>query len=318
MSRIGKQPIQLPSGVKVNLKGSEIEVSGTKGSLKREIPPRVKVDVSDGQILVNALDGGREARALHGLTRTLINNMVVGVTAGYTRVLEISGVGYRADVRSDTLHLSLGYSHPIEFKLPQGIQASVDKQNRITLSGIEVPPQGMSVRLTVETQHGDPDQGSDESHRIILWQNERWIDSNEVAQPNATITFTPEFVGTTLTVNGPIPTPTDYFKYKLTITDANNAVLYTFEEEYAFLMENQWVAQLPQVSEEIRTTRSDQPSELELMAFLRVAHRGCHFLSPSWRCQRRSTELLSPLAIFWALELQRASQSRGRTPPRLP
>ncbi len=159
MSRIGKQPISLPSGVKVNLRGSEIEVSGAKGTLKRALPSRVKVEVTDGNIVVSPADGGREARALHGLTRTLINNMVMGVTDGYTRVLEISGVGYRADVKGGTLHLSLGYSHPIEFKLPQGIEASVDKQNRITLSGIDKELLGLTAAKIRDFRRCEPYKG---------------------------------------------------------------------------------------------------------------------------------------------------------------
>lgn len=136
MSRVGKRPIPL-QGVKVTVSGSEIEVSGNKGTLKRDLPPRVKVEVVDDTVQVQAADKSRESTALRGLARTLINNMVVGVTQGYSRVLEISGVGYRADLKGDTLQLSLGYSHPIMFKLPQGIEASVDRQNRITLSGID-------------------------------------------------------------------------------------------------------------------------------------------------------------------------------------
>jgi large subunit ribosomal protein L6 len=159
MSRIGKQPITLPSGVKVNLHGSEIEVIGAKGTLKRDLPSRVKVDITDGNIVVNPVDGGREARALHGLTRTLINNMVIGVTNGYTRVLEISGVGYRADVKSNTLHLSLGYSHPIEFKLPKGIEASVDKRNRITLSGIDKELLGLTAAKIRDFRRCEPYKG---------------------------------------------------------------------------------------------------------------------------------------------------------------
>ena len=159
MSRIGKQPIPLPSGVKLSLRGSVVEVSGTKGALERKLPPRVKVEVVDGQVLVSPVDSGREARAFHGLTRTLINNMGVGVTAGYTRVLEISGVGYRADVKSDTLHLSLGYSHPIEFKLPRGIQASVDKQNRITLTGIDKELLGLTAAKIRDFRRCEPYKG---------------------------------------------------------------------------------------------------------------------------------------------------------------
>ena len=159
MSRIGKLPIEIPSGVNVNLRGLEIEVSGSKGTLKRELPSGVKVEVTDGIIAVSPADTSRKGRALHGLTRTLINNMVVGVTNGYTKVLEISGVGYRADVKGDTLNLSLGYSHPIEFKLPKGIQASVDKQNRITLTGIDKELLGLTAAKIRDFRRCEPYKG---------------------------------------------------------------------------------------------------------------------------------------------------------------
>lgn len=136
------------------------------------------------------------------------------------------------------------------------LTAPQERTLNITLSGIEVPPQGLAVRLIVETQHGDPDLGGNESHRIIVWQEERWIDSN--TQTGAAIVFAPQFIEETLTVNGPIPTPTDYFRYQLTVTDANNTQLHTFEEEYAFLMESQWVAQLPEVNEEMAGAAPDE------------------------------------------------------------
>jgi len=135
MSRIGKLPVEVPAGVEVNLRGSEIEVSGTKGTLKRELPPRVKVEMTDGNITVSPADSGREARALHGLTRTLINNMVEGVTNGYTKVLELSGVGYR------------------------GIQAAVDKQNRITLTGIDKEQLGMAAAKIRDFRRCEPYKG---------------------------------------------------------------------------------------------------------------------------------------------------------------
>ena len=160
MSRIGKQPIQVPSGVKVNLRGLEIEITGTKGTLKRDLPSGVMVEVTDGNIVVSPeATSGKKARALQGLARTLINNMVVGVTNGYTKVLEISGVGYRADVRGNTLHLSLGYSHPIEYKLPKGIDAEVDKQNRITLSGIDKELLGMTAANIRDFRRCEPYKG---------------------------------------------------------------------------------------------------------------------------------------------------------------
>ena len=160
MSRIGKQPIQLPAGVTVNLRDLEIEVTGSKGTLKRELPSGVKVEVADGNIRVNPeVTSGKKGRALYGLTRTLINNMVVGVTNGFTKVLEISGVGYRADVKGNTLHLSLGYSHPIEYKLPKGIEAAVDKQNRITLTGIDKEILGMTAASIRDFRRCEPYKG---------------------------------------------------------------------------------------------------------------------------------------------------------------
>ena len=160
MSRIGKLPIRLPAGVKVNLRGLEIEVTGNKGTLKREIPSGVVVEVTDGNVVVSPeATGGKKGKALYGLTRTLISNMVVGVTKGYTKVLEISGVGYRADVRGNTLHLSLGYSHPIDYKLPKGIEAAVDKQNRITLTGIDKELLGMTAASIRDFRRCEPYKG---------------------------------------------------------------------------------------------------------------------------------------------------------------
>jgi large subunit ribosomal protein L6 len=158
MSRVGKKPIQLPKGVTVNIRGHEIELHGSKGSLKRDLHPQVKVEVADGTIRVSAGEG-REGGALQGLTRTLINNMMVGVSGGYTRVLEISGVGYRADLRGDILNLSLGYSHPIEFKLPEGVSASVDKQNRITLTCIDKELLGQTAAKIRAFRRCDPYKG---------------------------------------------------------------------------------------------------------------------------------------------------------------
>ena len=160
MSRIGKLPIRLPAGVKANLRGLEIEVTGNKGTLKREIPSGVVVEVTDGNVVVSPeATGGKKGKALYGLTRTLISNMVVGVTKGYTKVLEISGVGYRADVRGNTLHLSLGYSHPIDYKLPKGIEAAVDKQNRITLTGIDKELLGMTAASIRDFRRCEPYKG---------------------------------------------------------------------------------------------------------------------------------------------------------------
>ncbi len=136
MSRIGKKPIALPKGVTVEIKDHHVKVKGPKGELARNYAPGVKVVVADGKMTVTPEDESRRANELHGLTRTLLGNMVKGVTEGFKRELEINGVGYRAEVSGPVLNLSLGYSHPIAFPLPKGITAAVDKQ-KITLQGID-------------------------------------------------------------------------------------------------------------------------------------------------------------------------------------
>jgi large subunit ribosomal protein L6 len=137
MSRIGKLPIALPAGVKVSLDGNQVTVTGPKGSLSRTVVPLVSISVEPTQIVVTRPDDSISARAAHGLTRTLINNMVVGVTKGFEKVLEISGVGYRAEAKGDILNLSLGYSHPINYQLPTGITVEVEKMTKITVRGID-------------------------------------------------------------------------------------------------------------------------------------------------------------------------------------
>lgn len=134
MSRIGKKPIAIPSGVKVALKENNISVQGPKGSLSRDLTDQVDVVVEADQISVQANGNGT---ALQGLTRTLIDNMVEGVTKGFEKVLEITGVGYRAELKGSTLNLALGYSHPIEYPLPEGISAEVEKQTKVTVKGID-------------------------------------------------------------------------------------------------------------------------------------------------------------------------------------
>lgn len=137
MSRIGKKPINIASGVKVTIAGQTVKVEGPKGRLERTIHDQIEVKAEADQILVSARSP-KSGSALQGLSRTLIANMVDGVSAGYTRVLEINGVGYRAELKGSNLVFALGYSHPIDYPLPEGISAVVDaKANRITLSGID-------------------------------------------------------------------------------------------------------------------------------------------------------------------------------------
>ena len=138
MSRIGKKPVDVPSGVSVTLLDNTIKVKGPKGELQWAVPFGTKVAVAENKVVVERADDSKKNRALHGLTRNLISNMVTGVTTGYQRVLDIVGVGYRAQVQGKKITLTLGYSHPVEFTLPDGISAAVDqKQTQITLTGID-------------------------------------------------------------------------------------------------------------------------------------------------------------------------------------
>jgi large subunit ribosomal protein L6 len=136
MSRIGKKPIIIPAGVKVALNGRTVKVEGPKGRLERELHELVEIRVEADQIQVDP-PNQRTGGALQGLTRTLVANMVDGVTKGFTRGLEINGVGYRAELKGTTLNLALGYSHPVEYPLPAGVSAEVEKQTKITLTGID-------------------------------------------------------------------------------------------------------------------------------------------------------------------------------------
>ncbi|MBE0502738.1 MAG: 50S ribosomal protein L6 [Desulfuromonadales bacterium] len=137
MSRIGKKPVIIPAGVKVSLSGTTMKVQGPGGTLTRELSAGVLITVEADRINVDQDPQSDNTAALHGLTRTLIANMVEGVTKGFVRVLDINGVGYRADARGTTLNLLLGFSHPIDYLLPEGVSAEVEKQTKITLKGID-------------------------------------------------------------------------------------------------------------------------------------------------------------------------------------
>lgn len=137
MSRIGKQPVPVPAGVKIALSGGRINVQGPKGALERDLPPQVEVAEEDGHVVVRRENDGRTARAMHGLTRSLIQNMVTGVTAGFSKTLEIIGVGYRVESKKDYLVFTLGYSHPIYYEIPQGVEAKIESPTRLTVSGID-------------------------------------------------------------------------------------------------------------------------------------------------------------------------------------
>ena len=158
MSRIGKKPIDIPKGVSISVEGDEVIVKGPKGELRRKKPPVVSFEISDTVAQVTRPDDSRSARAYHGLARALVQNMVTGVSVGFTRVLEINGVGYRADARGDVLGLALGYSHPIEVMLPVGVTAKVEK-NQVALSGIDNEVLGQLAAVIREQRPPEPYKG---------------------------------------------------------------------------------------------------------------------------------------------------------------
>jgi len=137
MSRIGKQPVPVPSGVEVKIDGSTVTVKGPKGELSQTFSELMVIELDDGQIVVTRPDESREARSLHGLTRTLLANMVTGVSEGYAKNLEIVGVGYRATLKGSDLELALGFSHPVVVVPEPGITFEVPAPNKITVRGID-------------------------------------------------------------------------------------------------------------------------------------------------------------------------------------
>lgn len=137
MSRIGKLPIEITKGVKLDYSDSVLTVQGPNGKLSRQIMPCVTLDITDTSVTVTRNDENNTTRAAHGLTRTLINNMVVGVTKGFQTNLEINGVGYRAEVKGKELVLSLGYSHPVNFLIPDGIAIEVEKMTKMSVKGFD-------------------------------------------------------------------------------------------------------------------------------------------------------------------------------------
>jgi len=158
MSRVGKQPIPIPDGVKVTYNSRSLKVKGPKGELSRDINPNVDLGVNDD--FINVIPSGmKQARAMQGLTRTLVANMMVGVTQGFERGLEVIGVGYRIALKENVLTLTLGYSHPVVYKLPEGISASVDKKNRIVLFGIDKELLGTTAATIREFRRPEPYKG---------------------------------------------------------------------------------------------------------------------------------------------------------------
>jgi len=159
MSRIGKQPVEIPSGVEVKLNKNSISVKGPKGQLSRDLHPKMIIRHEDNKIIVERPTDHQFYRSLHGLTRTLVNNMVLGVTKGYERLLEINGVGYKAEKKGAILLLNMGYSHPVNFELPKGVDVLCEKPTLIKLMGIDKELVGQTAAKIRAVRPPEPYKG---------------------------------------------------------------------------------------------------------------------------------------------------------------
>ena len=159
MSRIGRLPVSIPGGVEVTVEGQKVTVKGPKGSLEHTVAEPITVAQKDGALEVSRPDDERESRALHGLSRTLLNNMVVGVTDGYRKTLEIVGTGYRVQARGDDLEFALGFSHPVLVKAPDGITFTVETPTRFNVAGIDKQKVGEVAANIRKLRKPDPYKG---------------------------------------------------------------------------------------------------------------------------------------------------------------
>ena len=160
MSRIGRMPIAVPAGVTVDIaENNKVTVKGPKGTLERVLPSEMTIKMEGSEIIVTRPSDLKKMKSLHGLTRTLINNMVVGVTDGYEKVLEVNGVGYRAAKQGKTLTLSLGYSHPVVMEDPEGIETILEGQNKITVKGLDKEKVGQYAAEIREKRKPEPYKG---------------------------------------------------------------------------------------------------------------------------------------------------------------
>ena len=160
MSRIGRMPIAVPAGVTVDIaENNKVTVKGPKGTLERVMVPEMEIKVDGAVATVSRPNDLKRMKSLHGLTRTLLNNMIVGVTDGYEKVLEINGVGYRAQKQGKKLVLSLGYSHPVEMEDPEGIETVLDGQNKITVKGIDKEKVGQYAAEIRDKRRPEPYKG---------------------------------------------------------------------------------------------------------------------------------------------------------------
>jgi large subunit ribosomal protein L6 len=159
MSRIGRAPISVPSGVDVAIEGQNVTVKGPKGTLSHTIDRPIGVDLSDGVLSVTRPDDERENRSLHGLSRSLLNNLVLGVTQGFERKLEIHGVGYRVQLKGNALEFALGYSHPVRIEAPEGITFAVESPTRFSVQGIDKQVVGQIAANIRRLRRPDPYKG---------------------------------------------------------------------------------------------------------------------------------------------------------------
>lgn len=159
MSRIGKKPISIPSGVKVQVDGRTVRAEGPRGKLAQSVPEGLSAAVENNHVVITRAADHRTARALHGLARSLVANMVTGVHTGFERKLEIVGIGYRAQLQGRNIQLALGYSHPVVFALPEGVTAEIDKQTQITLRGPDKALLGQTAAKLRTLRKPDPYKG---------------------------------------------------------------------------------------------------------------------------------------------------------------
>lgn len=159
MSRIGKKPIALPQGVKVDIKDGMVSVQGPRGSLSRPLLEGIQVDMEEGALLIKRANDTKRVRSYHGLMRTLVANMVDGVSKGFEKKLEIVGIGYRSELQGNNIVLYLGYSHPINFPLPTGISADIEKQTIVTIKGIDKELVGQISAKIRDLRRPDPYKG---------------------------------------------------------------------------------------------------------------------------------------------------------------
>ena len=159
MSRIGRLPIDVPAGVTISVDGREVAVKGPKGELTLQVAEPIEVAVEEGQVLVSRPDDERESRSLHGLTRTLINNNIIGVTQGYTKGLEVVGTGYRVAQKGTAVEFALGFSHPVLVEAPAGITLTVEGNNKLTVSGISKQAVGEAAANIRKIRKPEPYKG---------------------------------------------------------------------------------------------------------------------------------------------------------------